>query len=104
MLKYGRDDKMTFCAFIGHQRYKFFLTIFIFIVGVPVSSFVVLCFLLTSLGKDYFLRRRLQRYQFSMVEIEVLLVLNIPLPASSRILKRNRLDKIYAALFWRQFN
>ena len=48
------------------------------------------CFLLTSLRKDYFLRRRIQRYRFLMAEIPVLLVLDIRLPASSRISMRNQ--------------
>ena len=62
-----------------------FWSIFILLVGVQLSSFVVVSFFLTSLRKDYFLRRRLQRYRFSMAEIAVLLLLDIRLPASSQI-------------------
>ena len=40
--------KMTFCAFVGHERYKLFWSIFIVIVGVPPSSFVIVSFLFTS--------------------------------------------------------
>ena len=57
------------------------LRIFIFIIGVSPSNFVVVSFLLTALRKDYFLRQRLRRYRFLMAEIAVLLVLNIRLPA-----------------------
>ena len=54
MLKYGRNEKMTFCIFMGHEWRKLFLCIFIFIIGVPPSSFIVVSFLLMSLRKDYF--------------------------------------------------
>ena len=58
--------------------------------GVSPSNFIVVSFLLTSLRKDYFSRQRLRRYRFLMVEFAALLVLNIRLPASSRISMRNR--------------
>ena len=51
------------------------------------SPFVDVSFLLTSLQKDYFLRRRLQRYRLFRAEM---LVLGITLPACSRISTRNR--------------
>ena len=41
-----------------------FLAILIFIMGVSLSNFVVVSFLLTSLRKVYFLRQRLRRYPF----------------------------------------
>ena len=59
MLKYGHNEKMTFCVFIGHERQKLFWGIIIFIRRVPPSTVVVVViFLLTSLRKSYFLRRR----------------------------------------------
>ena len=63
MLKYDRNAKMTFCVFMSQERHKPFLAMFIFIIGVSPSNFVV-SFLLTSLQKDYFLRQRLRRYRF----------------------------------------
>ena len=62
MLKNGRNAKMTFCFFIGHGRQKLFWGIFKFIMGVPPSN--VVTFLLTSLRKGYFLRRRLRCCRF----------------------------------------
>ena len=73
MLKYGRNEKMTFCILIGHDRQKRFWGIFIFISRVPPSTFVVVTFLLTSLRKGYFLRRRLNLYRLLMAEIAVLM-------------------------------
>ena len=76
--------KKTFCAFVGHERYKCFWGIFTAIVGVPPSSFVIMSCLLTSLRKDY-------SYvdDSSATETAVLLDLDIRLPASRRILMRN---------------
>ena len=54
---YGRNAKMTFCIFMSQERHKPFLGMFIFIMGVSPSNFVVLSFLLTSLRKGYFLRQ-----------------------------------------------
>ena len=48
ILKYGCYKKMTFSAFVGHERYKLFWSLFIAIVGVLLSSFVIVSFLLTS--------------------------------------------------------
>ena len=79
MLKYGRNEKMTFCVFIGHERQKQFWG-FIFISRVPPSNVVVVTFL----------RRRLKRYRLLMEEIAVLMVFDIWLQASSRISMRNR--------------
>ena len=45
--------KMSFCAFVGHERYKLSLGIFIVIVGAPPSSCVIISFLLTNLRKDF---------------------------------------------------
>ena len=90
MLKYGRNEKMTFCIFIGQERQKLFWGIFIFIRRVPPSNLVVVTFLLTSLRKRYFLRRRLNRYRLLMAEIAVLMVFDIRLHASSLISARNR--------------
>ena len=73
MLKYGRNDKKTFCVFIGHERQKLFWGIFIFIRRVAPSNLVVVTFLLTSLRRGYFLRRRLKRYRLLMAEIAVLM-------------------------------
>ena len=71
MLKYGRNEKkkkkkkkMTLCVFIGHERQKLFLGIFIFIRRVPPSNLVVVTFLLTSLRNGYVLRRRLNATDF----------------------------------------
>ena len=50
--------------------------------GVPLSNFIVVSFLFTPLGNDYFLRQRLQRYRFLKAEISLLLVLDIRLPAT----------------------
>ena len=61
MMKYGRNEKMTFCIFVGHKRHKLFWGIFIFIMGVPQLSFLVASFLLTSLRQDYLLRSTLPR-------------------------------------------
>ena len=58
MLKYGRNEKMKFFGFVGHERQKLFWGIFIFIKRVPPSNVVVVTFLLTSLRKGYFLCRR----------------------------------------------
>ena len=58
MLKYICDetnDVLRFC----NERHQLFWGIFIFIIGVPPSYFVAVSFLLTSLRKDDFLRRRL---------------------------------------------
>ena len=90
MLKYGRNEKMTFCVFIGHERQRLFWDIFIFIRRVPSSNFVVVTFLLISLRKVYFLRRRLERYRLLMTEIAIFIVFYIRLHASSRISMRNR--------------
>ena len=90
MLKYGRNEKMTFCVFVGHERHKLFWGIFIFIRRVPQSNLVVVTSLLTSFRKGYFLRRRLKRYRLLMAEIAVLMVFDIRLHASSRISMRNR--------------
>ena len=64
MLTYGRNTKMTFCVFMSQERHKSFLGMFIFIMGVSPSNFVVVSFLLTSLRKGYFLRQRIRRYRF----------------------------------------
>ena len=65
---------MTFCVCIGHERQKPFLGIIIFIRRVPPSNFVVVTFLLTSLRKGYFLRRRLKRYRVLMAKFALLIV------------------------------
>ena len=52
-LKYGRNEKMTFFIFIGHERKKLFWGITIFIRRVPPSNFT---FLPTSLWKGYFFK------------------------------------------------
>ena len=88
MLTYGRNAKMTFCVFMSQERHKPFLGMFIFIMGVFPSNFVVVSFLLTSLRKGYFLRQRIRRYRFLKAGTVVLLVLNILLPASTRISMR----------------
>ena len=91
MLKYGRyEKKMTFCVFIGHERQKLFWGIIIFIRRVIPSNFAVVTFLLTSLRKGYYLRRRFKRYRLLMEKIAVLIVFDIRLQASSRISMRNR--------------
>ena len=90
MLTYGRNAKMTFSVFMSQERHKPFLGMFIFIMGVFPSNFVVVSFLLTSLRKGYFLRQRIGRYRFLKAGTAVLLVLNILLPASTRISMRNR--------------
>ena len=79
MLKYGHNEKMTFCAFIGREQQKLFWGIILFIRRVPPSNFVVVTFLLTSLRKGYFLRRRLKRYRLLMEKIAVLMVFDIRL-------------------------
>ena len=73
MLKYGRNEKMTFFVFIDHERQKLFWGIFIFIRRVPPSNLVGVTFLLTSLWKGYILRRRHKRYWPLMAEIAVLM-------------------------------
>ena len=70
---------------MSQERHKPFLGMFIFIMGVSPSNFVVVSFLLTSLRKGYFLRQRIRRYRFLKAGTAVLLVLNILLPASTRI-------------------
>ena len=55
MLKYGRNEKIKFCVFIGHERQKLFGAIIIFIKRVPSSNLVVVTFLLTPLQKRIFL-------------------------------------------------
>ena len=74
MLKYGRNEEMTFCVFIGLERPKLSWGIFIFIRRDPPSNLVVVTFLLTSLRKGYCLRRRLKRYRLLMAEIAVFMV------------------------------
>ena len=93
MLKYGCNEKITFCVFIGHERQKLILGIIIFIRRFPPSNLVVLTSLLTSLRMGYLLRRRLRRYRLLMAEIAVLVVFDIRLQASSRISMRNRLGQ-----------
>ena len=90
MLKYGHDEKMMFCVFIGHEGQNLFWGIFIFIRRVAPSNLVVVTSLLTSLRKDFFLRRRLKRYRLLMAEIADLMVFDIRLQASSRISMPNR--------------
>ena len=90
MLKYERNEKMTFCVFIGHERQKLFWVTIIFIRRVPPSNYVVVTFLLTSLRKGYFLRRQLRRYRLLMAEIAVLMVFDIQSQTSSQISMRNR--------------
>ena len=82
--------KVTFCVFIGHELQKLFWNIIIFIMRVLPSNFVVVTFLLTSLRKGYFLRRRLKRYRLLMETIAVLMLFDSRLQASSRISMRNR--------------
>ena len=89
MLKYGRNEKMTFCVFIGHER-QLFWGIIIFIMIVPPSNLVAVTFFLASLRKGYFLRRRLKRYRLLIAEIAVLLVSDVRLHASSQHSMRNR--------------
>ena len=90
MLKYGRNAKMTFCVFIGHERKKL-LGASLFSLGETLrQNLVVVIFLPTSLRKGYFLRRRLKRYQLLIAEIAVWMVFDIRLHASSRISMRNR--------------
>ena len=72
MLKYGRNEKMTLCVFLGHERQKLFWGIIIFIRRVPSSHFAVVTVLLAFLRKGCFLRRRLKRYQILIEEIAVL--------------------------------
>ena len=81
---------VTFCVFIGHERQKLFWGIIYFIRRVLPSNFVVVTFLLSSLRKGHFLRRRLKRYRPLMEKIAVLMVFDIRLHASSRISMRNR--------------
>ena len=47
-------QKMTFCVFMSHEHQKPFLGIFIFIMGVAPSNFVVVSFLLTFFTKGLF--------------------------------------------------
>ena len=89
MLKYGRNEKNDVCVLLVTNDIRSFGAS-MFSLVVPQSNCVVVSFLLTSLRKDYFLRRRLQRYRFLMAEIAVLLVLDIRLPAFGRISMRNR--------------
>ena len=63
MLRYGRNEEMTFCVFIGHERQKLFWGIFSLIRRVPVSNF----------ANVHSLRRRLKRYRSLMAEIAVLM-------------------------------
>ena len=90
MLTYGRNVKMTFCVSMSQERHKPFLGMFIFIMGVSPSNFVVVSFLLTSLRKGYLLRQRIRRYLFLKAGTAVLLVLTILLQASTGISLRNR--------------
>ena len=90
VLKYGHNEKMTFCVIIGHERQKLFWGIKIFIRRVPPSNCVVVTFLLTSFRKGYFLCRRLKRHRLLMAEIAVLMVFDIRLQTSRRIAMRNR--------------
>ena len=77
--------------FIGHERHKVFWGIFIVMMGVSPSNFVVVTFFLTSIQKGYFLRWLLRCYRCLMAESAVLVVFDIRLQASSRISIRNRL-------------
>ena len=58
-----KKKKITFCVFMSHERRKPFLGIFVFVMGDSPSNFAIVSFLLTSLRKDYLLRRRLGRYR-----------------------------------------
>ena len=89
MLKYGRNEKMTFCVFIGHERQKLFWGILTFIRRVPPSNLAVVTFLLSSFRKGCFLRRRLKRCRLSMAEMSVLMAFDILLQTSSRSSMRN---------------
>ena len=82
--------KVTFCVFVDHEWQKLFRGINFFIRRVLPSNFVVVTFLLTSLRKGYFLRRRLKRYRLLIEKIAVLMLFDIRLQASSRISMRNR--------------
>ena len=104
MLTYGRNAKMTFCVFMSQERHKPFLGMLIFIMGVSPSNFVVVSFLLTSLRKSYFLRQRIRRYRFLKAGTAVLLVLNILLPASTRISMRNRFCMMDGWIRFYQYN
>ena len=90
MLKYGRNEKNDVCVFIGHERRKLFWGIIIFIRRVLPSNFVVVTFLLTSLRKGCFLRRRLKRYRLLIEKFAVLMLFDIRLQASSPMSMRNR--------------
>ena len=94
MLKYGRNKKLKKKkkndVFVGTERQKLFWGIIIFIRRVPPSNLVVVTFLLISLRKGYFLRRRLKRYRFLMAEIAVLMVFDIRFHDSRRNSMRNR--------------
>ena len=86
-LKYGRNENMTFCSLIGHERHELFWGIFNFIMGVSPSHFVVVTLLLT---KGLFLTSTTQTLPILMAEIAVLMDFYIRLQASSRISMRNR--------------
>ena len=55
MLKYGRNEKMTFCAFTGLERQKLFWGIFIFLYESPSIKFSRCDFLANFLTKGLFL-------------------------------------------------
>ena len=64
ILKYGSYEKMTFCACVGHERYKLFWNIFIVIVGVPPSSFFCSEFFVNFFTKGLFLASTTLALQF----------------------------------------
>ena len=76
-------EKMTFCHFTGHERHIPFSDIFIFIMGVPPSNFVVLVSIVFT--KGLFLTSTTPTLPILMKEMAVVLVLDIQLTASSRI-------------------
>ena len=68
MLKYGRNEKLTFCVFIGHERQKLFWGIFI-----PIIK----CFrdFLANIHKKglFLTSTTLRHYRFLMAEIAILM-------------------------------
>ena len=83
-------QKMTFCVFMSHERRKPFLGHFYFHYG-SLSIKCCCCeFLVNVFTKGLFLTSTTPTLLNLMAEFAVSLVLNIRLPASSRISMRNR--------------
>ena len=70
MLKYGRNEKNDVLRFYRSRTANAILVYHIFIRRFPPSNLVVVTFLLTSLRKGFFLRRRLKRYRFFMTKLQ----------------------------------